>query len=370
MRTQATLVALAAALLAPRAAAVDVADGKLTVSGFGQWGYGRTANENAYLVGEQDGGYDNAEFALALTARPQDDVVVAGQVFLAADGEVSLDWAFAEYRLDDLLRIRAGKVKNPLGLFMEVKDVGTLRPFFTLPQSIYGPSNFAAEAYLGVGLTGEWEGARGWGLEYDLYAGALEIPSFEPADAVLSGPPPYDFAAQAAGEDGTEAARDVVGGRVSLRTPFEGLTASVSAFTGEMVEAAGRERIVCFGVSGEYAIDRFQIRGEFFRATEGGAETHLGGYAEVAWNFLPKLQVALRFDESHQHEDGLPADSRFLGHHETALGLSYWPSPNLVFKTSYHRVEGNRYAVPALSAPDGATDRTTDLFVAGAQFSF
>jgi hypothetical protein len=367
MRKQGILVALAAALLATRAAAVDVADGKLTVSGFGEWGYGRTTNENAYVLGEEDGGYENAQFALALTAKPQDDVVVAGQLFLAADGETSLDWAFAEYRLHDLLRIRAGKVKNPLGLFMEVKDVGTLRPFFMLPQSIYGPGNFAAEAYLGVGVTGEWEGAHGWGLGYDLYGGALELPSFEPVDVVVAGPAPYDFSTLEIEE---ERARDVVGGRVSLHTPFEGLTARISAFTGELEEEVGSERIVCFGISGEYAVERLQIRAEFFRATEGGSETHLGGYAEVAWNFLPNLQLALRFDESHQHQDGLSASSSYLGHHENAIGLSYWPSPNLVFKLSYHSVDGNRFAVPARSAPDGSSDRRTDLFVAGAQFSF
>ena len=365
MRTKGILVALAAALLATRAAAVDVADGKLTVSGFGEWGYGRTTNGNAYLVGEEDGGYDNAQFALALTARPQDDVVVAGQLFVGAGGEATLDWAFAEYRLNDLLRIRVGKVKNPLGLFMEVKDVGTLRPFFTLPQSIYGPGEFAAEAYLGVGLTGAWEGAGGWGVGYDLYGGALDIPSFEPGAVVLAGAP-FDFAASREEEE----AKGVVGGRVTLTTPVDGLTARVSAFTGELdAGGGGKERLAVFGLSGEYAVERFQLRGEFFRGTEGDEETNLGGYAEVAWTFLPRLQVALRFDEAHQHLEGLPAESRFVAHHEAAVGLSYWPSPNLVLKASYHNVDGNRFAVPATSA-GGSIARVTHLWVAGAQFSF
>lgn len=367
MRAQGIRTAIAAVLLAGRAGAVDVADGKLTVAGFGEWGYGRTTNENAYLVGEEDGGYDNAQFALALTARPQDDVVVAGQLFVGRDGEVSLDWAFAEYRLHDLLRVRAGKVKNPLGLFMEVKDVGTLRPFFTLAQSIYGPAEFAAEAYLGVGITGEWEGERGWGLAWDAYAGALEIPSFEPGEAVLAGPPPWDFTATR----DTEEARGVVGGRVAVSAPWEGLTARVSSFTGELSEPDGEaERLTVIGVSAEYALEWLQVRGELFRGTEGDGETNLGGYAEVAWRFLPNVQAAVRYDESRQELDGLPDESRFLRHRELAFGASYWPSPSLVFKASYHDVRGNRFAVPALSEPDGGLDRTTHLFVAGAQFSF
>ncbi len=366
MRTRWLALSLAVGSLASRAAAIDVANGRLTVSGFGEWGYGRTWNENVYLLGTKEGSYENAQFGLTVTSRPQDDLVVAGQLFVAASGEASLDWGFAEWRVDDLLRIRVGKVKNPLGLFMEVKDIGTLRPFFTLPQSIYGPSNFAAEAYLGAGVTGEWQGASGWGVAYDAYGGALEIPTFEPSMALEAGPPPYDFASVPVHE---EVARDVVGGRLGILSPFDGLTVRVSAFTGTVSQPDREdERITCAGVSGEWSRDRFQVRGEFFRATEGSAERHLGGYAELAWSFLPQLQVAVRWDEAHQHAAGIP--SELLRHREGAAGLSYWPSPNLVFKVSYHRIDGNRFAVPPLSAPDGTIDRRTDLLVAGAQFSF
>ncbi len=366
MRTRWMIVSLVAGALASRAGALDVANGKLTVSGFGEWGYGRTSNENVYLLGTKEGSYENAQFGLTVTARPQDDLVVAGQLFYAANGEATLDWGFAEWRVDDLLRIRVGKVKNPLGLFMEVKDIGTLRPFFTLPQSIYGPTSVAAEAYLGAGATGEWQGAAGWGVAYDAYGGALEIPTFEPSKALESGGPPYDFSWITSEE---EVARDVVGGRVGLLTPLDGLTLRVTAFTGTLATTdRGDERLTCVGVSGEWASDRLQVRGEYFRATEGSAERHLGGYAEAAWSFLPRWQVTLRWDESHQHAQGVP--SNLLTHREGAVGLSFWPSPNLVFKASYHDVDGNRFAVPPMSAPDGSIERRTKLYLAGAQFSF
>jgi hypothetical protein len=364
MRTRWVICALAAGLASP-AGAIDVANGKLSVSGFGEWGYGKTSNDNFYLLGGPDGEYENAEFGLTVTARPAPDVVVAGQVFWESGGEASLDWAFAEWRLHDLLRIRAGKVKNPLGLFMEVKQVGTLRPFFTLSQAFYGPTNFAAEAYLGAGITGEWQGASGWGVGYDAYGGALEIPSFEPGDAALASPAgPWVFEDH---PERIELARDVVGGRVSLLTPLEGLTVRVSAFTGTVTEDDEDHRLAAFALSGEWVFDRLQVRGEWFRATEGSEETHLGGYAEVAWNVLPTLQLALRFDESHQLIDDVP--DALAEHHETVLGISYWPSPNLVLRASYHRVEQNRFAVPA-SSPDGSLDAVTDLYLAGVQFSF
>jgi hypothetical protein len=368
-------IAVAAAALASLAAparAIDVADGKLTVSGFGHWGYGQTGNENAYLVGTDEGNYDNAQFSLSLTATPQENIVVAGQIFLTSDGEATIDWAFGEYRVSDALRVRAGKVKNPFGIFMEVKDVGTLRPFFTLPQSIYGTSNFAAESYLGAGFTGAWEGER-WGLGYDFYAGALQIPAFEPTGALqdelgVAVPPPFDFAAVDVVE---EEAQPVFGGRLVLTTPLDGLSFRLTGYEGSLeVPDAEKQHLTCFGVSAEWALDRFQIRGEAFRAREGDVETNLGAYGEVAWTFLPKLQAALRYEVARQKKDGVPDDSPLLRHDEVAFGLAYWASASLVFKASYHHVEGNRFAVPAVSADDGSIPLRTDLFVTGAQFSF
>ena len=73
--------------------------------------------------------------------------------------DVELDYAFAEWFVSDALKIRMGRVKHPFGLYGEIFDVGTLRPFYLLPQSIYGPNGFTAKAYNGVGLTGNYTSA-------------------------------------------------------------------------------------------------------------------------------------------------------------------------------------------------------------------
>lgn len=372
MRTQRTVVlafALVVAALPLGASAIDVADGKLSLNGFGQWGYGRTTGENGYFIGSERGEYDTAQFSLALTAHPADDLVVAGQVFLRSDGETALDWGFVEYRLSDLLRVRAGKVKNPLGLFMEVKDVGTLRPFFSLPQSIYGPYNIGTEAYLGAGITGEWMAETGWGLGWDLYGGALEMEVLEPAEATIGVVAPYDFSAVQVEE---EEVRDVVGSRLTLSTPVDGLSFRVSGYTGEVREEDGTEtaRMVAVGFSAEYALERFQIRGEIFRQNEGDLETNLGAYAEVAWRFLPRLQAALRFERARMTKEGLQPTSPLRDHTEGAVGLSYWPNANAAFKVSYHLVDGNRFALPERSRVDGSVEKRTSLIVAGTQFAF
>jgi hypothetical protein len=62
-------------------------------------------------------------------------------------------------------------------------------------------------------------------------------------------------------------------------------------------------------------------------------------------------------------------------HREWAGGLNYWFSPSLVFKLSYHAVNGNRLAVPdedelgPLFEPERLRTRTS-LVLVGTQFSF
>src|SRR5512134_192764 len=101
-----SVVALALAAFAASSAAMDVGEGKLSLNGFGQWGYGRTTGENGYYIGTERGEYENAQFSLGVSAHPKDDVVVAGQLFFQSGGEVALDWGFVEYRMHDLLRVR------------------------------------------------------------------------------------------------------------------------------------------------------------------------------------------------------------------------------------------------------------------------
>ena len=137
---------LALAAVAPlTSSAVDVGGGKLSVNGNGSWAYQRT-NQNLYLA-DSDGDYDAAMFDLLLSARPADDLVLSAQLGFDQE-EVGLEWAFAEWRFADALRLRIGKVKQPLGNYMELQHVGTARPFFTLPSSVYGPTEVGAESLL------------------------------------------------------------------------------------------------------------------------------------------------------------------------------------------------------------------------------
>jgi hypothetical protein len=114
--------------------------------------------------------------ALALSARPVEKLRVSTLFELeqqegAQKLEPALEYAFAEWKFSEALRVRAGRVKLPFGIYTEILDVGTLRPFFTLPQGVYGPTGTVVPGYNGIGLTGRWSHGGTWALQYDVYGG-------------------------------------------------------------------------------------------------------------------------------------------------------------------------------------------------------
>ncbi|WP_419656180.1 uncharacterized protein Dvar_52810 [Desulfosarcina variabilis str. Montpellier] len=51
--------------------------------------------------------------------------------------KVTLDWAYGDYRWKDWLGIRAGRLKLPVGLYNDIRDMDMLRTNIVMPQGIY-----------------------------------------------------------------------------------------------------------------------------------------------------------------------------------------------------------------------------------------
>jgi hypothetical protein len=401
-------------------AGIRIGDGLLSISGFGRWGYGNT-DGNAYILGRDAGKGDNIGMALNIFAKPMDRVAVSTQFFYDAS-KINIDWAFAEYRIEDWLRLRAGQVKMPFAAYMESKDVGTLRPFYNLPVSIYSFSDVAAESYFGAGLTGFVPPMAGWELSYDLFFGQIWL---ESNDRFRSAPTALNLAA--AGQ--TQYANpgqgrqtiftrvdNTVGGRLTVQTPVEGLKVYLSGYNGVVADLGSQvqgadpdSNVHAAGLSVEYIRDRYEVRAEGFRKRDmkdGFRQFITTGYVEGAVRLPYGFQLAARA-ESATYElrkdsfpvysyTGTPPTLNQVGtytipnslrrHLEYALGLNYWLSPDFVIKTSYHWIDGNRFAIPeyawnnyttdpgtvpaAQSLSNVDYDAKTRMFVVGAQFAF
>lgn len=421
-----TLAAIAIAASGP-AVAFDVGDGLLSISGFGRWGYGNT-DGNAFLLGRDEPKGDNIGMALNIYAKPMDRLAVSTQFFYDAS-KINIDWAFAEYRIHDWLRFRAGQVKMPFGAYLETKDVGTLRPFYSLPASIYSFGDIVAESYFGGGFSGYAPPMAGWEISYDAFFGQIWL---ESNDRFRSPPTALNIAqamaVQAANPGPTRQTvftrvDNTYGGRLSVQTPIQGLRFWLSGYRGTVAEidqsqgALPGDDIHAAGLSVEYVRGPFEIRAEGFRKAEGDASSEqkiTTGYVEAAAKLPYGFQVAVRaesatydladdkFDVCTWNQgpgaallvcapDAYEVPNSLKRHLDLALGLNYWLASDFVIKASYHWIDGNRFAVPEYGfnnyttdgsgyAVNGATqvtnlddityDSKTQMLLIGAQFAF
>jgi hypothetical protein len=359
-------LALAAALLPAPAPAVDLADGKLSIHGDGQWAYRRTAGDNGYLEGTPEGNYDTAMFDLVLTARPSEDLVISAQLGFEPD-DTGAEWVFAEWRFSEALRLKVGKIQQPIGNFNELRFAGTTRAFFDLPESLYGPGNILAHAVLGVAVTGQAALAGGWTVAWDAYAGALRLAELETYSGLVdpTGAPVVADEQQV---------RDVLGARLSVTTPGD-LTLRLSGYGGQAkAESTSTKGFYAYGASLQYRDDRLWLSAEGFGSIEVDSETTWSGYAMAGWFLTEQLQAAVRVEVARTRLPGLGARSPLQRHADWALGLNWWFTPGMVVKASFQDVTGNRFAFPEeasdLELVSDPPSERTQLVVLGAQFSF
>lgn len=176
---------LAGALIlgtATDAAAVDIGKpgepGSAQVHGFVSPGFILSTSNN-YLAKSKKGSFEFTEIGVNLTVPITDKLRAGVQLFsrdLGPIGNYSLkaDWFYLDYRFEDWLGFRAGRVKIPFGLYNEVNDVDAARVPVLLPQSIYSLADrdFLL-AQTGVELYGRSSLGSLGAFEHRHYAGTI-----------------------------------------------------------------------------------------------------------------------------------------------------------------------------------------------------
>ena len=358
--------------------------------GFGGWAAGKTNNDNIYPdsptpVAAKDLQLDNIYFTLNLLAHPAERVSIHAQPTWQSSlrgREIRLDLAYAEVMVVKDLLVRAGGTRNPLGLYTEIYKVGTLRPFYLLPNSYY---RFAPESYLGVGLNRVQELGANWELEVDALAGQMD---FERVDSdMIVGVDPETGQPQFASVSVTTRGRDVFGGGLLLRMPVKGLELGISAYsmrlygglTGGPMErltdangATPREN--AFAGSVEYVTDKVSLRAEAIFTN--GIEKDQAAYVEAAYKVTPHWQLAGTYQYLNLKEPPPinPSLASLQKSGTWGAALNFWLNPQLVFKLDYYYVSDNRAARPAADAINlalaGQLEKKTNVFVGGVNFSF
>jgi len=189
--------------------------------------------------------------------------------------EIKLDYGFASLRLGRSFDVRVGKVKHPGSLYGEVFGVGTIRPFLSLPQSVYSTTAcLTFDSFTGVGLNGHLF-AGNWDFGIVAYGGGGNC-DYLPARLVLAlatvpNAPPYDP---------TVSGRENLGGRLTIRPPLAGLQFGMSAFRITPEPPFGLPFTVTqLGGHFEYATDMIWLRSEIYH--QRGTQQGPGGFGRI-----------------------------------------------------------------------------------------
>lgn len=116
-------------------------DLNLQFHGYATQGFLYTTRNNIFTTGSNSGSaaWTDAVVNVSVTPIPRLRVAVQTRYFLIGQigNSITLDWAAADYKFNEHIGVRFGKVKSPLGLFNEVQDIDPSYQWSLLPQGVY-----------------------------------------------------------------------------------------------------------------------------------------------------------------------------------------------------------------------------------------
>jgi hypothetical protein len=133
--------AMALALGVIPATAQSLDDLSIQIHGYATQGFLYTTNNNILTTNSSDGSPAWTEAVVNVGAQPIPKLRVGVQAryfLLGNEGnDITLDWAAADYKVNDKFGVRFGKVKTPSGLFNEIQDIDPSYMWSLLPQGNY-----------------------------------------------------------------------------------------------------------------------------------------------------------------------------------------------------------------------------------------
>ena len=336
--------ALSAQLPATLAATAQEGLQRLQIHGFLTQGFARSSAESVMGIGkEATADYRTAALQVGYQLGSRDDLIIqfahtriGNSLLNEINPDVELDWAFWRHRFGPVTA-RVGKVPMPRGIYNEIRDVGTLLPFYRAPVTIYSEGYETIDGAV-LSHSMDW---RTWGLDTDVYAGAWKGIDL-------------DFDGEGA-EVEVELMKRTIAGQLWLRTPLTGLRVGVSGARWVEEDLSDDDPIALEGFlmgSVDGTFERALVRSEY-RHAFGADSKRREYYAQLGYRIKPELAInlqgeyATRLHDPEEDEEGNEitpiAEQRFVYAQDLALGINYSIAPNIVFKIEGHMAKGYNF---------------------------
>ena len=346
----------------------------LTVHGYLTQGYARSTDVPLYGISES-GTTDYRAMALQFRYAISANQALVFQfshrrlgqsAIQETEPDLGLDWGFYQGRWQGT-SVRVGRVPMPRGLFNEVRDVGTLLPFFRASKAFYSEG---VETIDGISVARSFDvGDTGFSLDASAYYGEFTTR--------------VELASTTGLEVLDNRLYDAIGGHVQVNTPIAGLR-----LTGDYLDteySSGGDWNL-WTVSADLSRDRYFVRGEYEDVTtfdtDGDQEaSYVAYYAQGGVAITPKIWVNGQYEFNHlKYFNILPSpplpspDFEWDNIKDIAAGLSYRFSPMLVLKGEYHWFDGYQLDEPTFpldpSTGQGLPSKTTDYFIVSLSAAF
>lgn len=386
-----TVTGLLLLLCNTSAGALELGIGDWQTHGFISQGYTHSWGNDFFGNSQNAGSLDFTEIGVNVLGHVHSDILIAAQGLYrntaGSDNEgLRLDFANLDYRLyaanNATFGVRAGRVKNPFGLYNETRDVVWTRPGVLVPQSVYLDTLALRQAMIasdGGLLYGRYSfGDHAITSEFvvseplDDTGGATEFLTGIPnAQGSLGGRPMF---IGRAGYEWREGLFKLMFSIVDLDRDFNSTSQLIPSGNIKTTYplASAQVNLEDWSFTAEYGhIDT--IRSGF---TPGGIamkNTSENFYVQVQNRFAPGWSALLRFDAFFSNIDdrsgrqsaqstGLPRH-RFYSKDITA-GLRWEFANDFMVAAEYHNVDGTAWLSP-IDNPElstGGGDHHWDLF--------
>ena len=175
--------------------ATDIHLNTIELHGFISQGYLKSS-KNDYFKGSKNGSWEFNELGISINVPLSEDLRFGTQFFSRdlgeyTNNELSIDWAFLDYSIQNWFSLRAGKIKTPFGLYNKLRDVDPVRSSIFVPQAVYFEAiRDIVVAFHGIEFYGNLNlGGVGY-LDYELFTGFDPVMGFilmnSPAIAVVT----------------------------------------------------------------------------------------------------------------------------------------------------------------------------------------
>jgi hypothetical protein len=337
------------------------------INGFVSQGF-IISDEYHYLTHDsKDGSFQYNELGINFSKDLKDNLRLGIQFFSrdlgdAANNKVTIDWAYGDYRVKDWLGIRAGRIKLPLGLYNETRDIDLLRTAVVMPQSVYcdmiRDSQIAAN---GAGLYGSIDLAGAGFMDYQVIGGQMNVykesgikkwfdARFSPAGITLGGDPDPGITWV---------------GNLRWASPLDGLSLGVSGMKMEvdnpilvlgLVSAIQETDSTLLTYSTEYSWNDLLLAAEYLTFKSESningnrmEQTSLAYYLSASYRFTDLFSMGAYYSVLYQDKDDKDGDALFAIYNlprsdawekDLALTFRFDIDEYITFKIEGHMVDG------------------------------